>query len=418
MTSLQGEAPSIVQPSIVRGRLAPSPTGYMHLGNAWSFLMAWLSIRKQNGSMLLRMEDIDPDRAKPHYIDAIMYDLAWLGLSWDEGPVGHDVYANALNRSGATHGSPPLNAFQKLDFGHACSIQGSHVQSQYIQSQCSDLYIEVLEYLASQGHSYPCFCTRKELRAMAGAPHLGEAYVYAGTCRHLTEAEQVQRLAEGRKACIRLRCPDEIITFSDRRCGLQEISLASCGGDFAIRRSDGVFAYQLAVAIDDMRMGITEVVRGDDLLHCTPRQIFLQSLLRKQDFPKQNPQRGKLDSLWQHIDVSTPSYLHLPLLLDAEGERFAKRHASLTIRALRDAGVPAPCILGYLAYLADFIHKYEPLSAQELIPYFDVQRLPQSALRLLHDPFQALCDLAHKRDANMSTSLACGSCGTMISPIR
>lgn len=415
MIRLQGQAPSTV-----RGRFAPSPTGYMHLGNAWSFLMAWLSVRKQNGAMLLRIEDIDPDRAKPHYTDAIMYDLAWLGLSWDEGPVAFDVYAGALNDKGRTHSTPitsALNTFQKLEHGHACSMQNPHVQSQYIQSQCSGLYISVLEYLARQGHSYPCFCTRKELRAMAGAPHLGEACVYAGTCRHLTKAEQVQRFAEGRKACIRLRCPDEIITFLDRRCGLQGISLTSCGGDFAIRRSDGVFAYQLAVVIDDMRMGITEIVRGDDLLHCTPRQIFLQSLLRESILSSHGVQRDKLNFLCHHAGTQMPSYLHLPLLLDAEGERFAKRHASLTIQSLRDAGVPAPCVLGYLAYLAGFIDKYEPLSAEELIPYFDVQRLPQSALRLLHDPFQALCDLAHKKDVNMPTALACEPCGTMISPI-
>lgn len=253
---------------------------------------------------------------------------------------------------------------------------------------------------------------------MAGAPHLGEACVYAGTCRHLTEAEQAQRLAEGRKACIRLCCPDNIITFSDRRCGLQEISLTSCGGDFAIRRSDGVFAYQLAVVIDDMRMGITEIVRGDDLLHCTPRQIFLQSLLHRRHLPKQGTQRDKLDFLYQYSDTQMPSYLHLPLLLDAEGERFAKRHASLTIQALRDAGIPASCVLGYLAYLAGFIHKYEPVSAEELIPYFTVQRLPQSALRLMHEPFQTLCDLAHKGDANMHTALACEPYGTMISSVR
>ncbi len=321
--------------------------------------------------MVLRMEDIDPDRAKPHFAEAIIHDLAWLGLDWDEGPQG---LANP--QSPATPHGP------------------------YIQSQCSSLYIAALEHLAAAGHSYPCFCTRKELRAMAGAPHLGEACVYAGTCRDLTAAERAERLRQGRNACIRLRCPDEIISFTDRRCGAQHISLTDCGGDFAIRRSDGVFAYQLAVVIDDIRMGITEIVRGDDLLHCTPRQIYLQSLLR------QHPHQSLHHTEHRTEHGAIPSYLHLPLLLDAEGERFAKRHASLTIQSLREAGIPAACVLGYLAYLAGFIEIYRPMSAPELIPYFDVQRLPKTALRLLHDPFQTLKSLSALGTHPASTSVA------------
>ncbi|MFI3270774.1 MAG: tRNA glutamyl-Q(34) synthetase GluQRS [Pseudomonadota bacterium] len=380
--------------------MAPSPTGYMHLGNAWSFLMAWLSVRQKNGTMVLRMEDIDPDRAKPHYMDALIQDLTWLGLDWDEGP------AEGFSSSTASQNNEFCSAIQQNSSPHA----------PYVQSQCSELYIAVLNYLASHGHSYPCFCTRKELRAMAGAPHLGEACVYTGTCRHLTLAEQEERMAQGRKACIRLRCPDETIAFVDGRCGAQHISLTDCGGDFAIRRSDGVFAYQLAVVIDDMRMGITEIVRGDDLLHCTPRQIFLQSLLgqagHELDFlpPSNNSDQ-----------VSIPSYVHIPLLLDVEGERFAKRHASLTIQSLREAGIPASCVLGYLAHLAGFIDSYKPLTAYELIPYFDVQRLPKSALRLLHDPFQTmlrLCEqgafVGHKCRTLSPVSLACEAYGPVL----
>lgn len=364
-----------------KGRIAPSPTGYMHIGNAWSFLMAWLSIRQQRGTMVLRMEDIDPDRAKPCYADAIMHDLAWLGLNWDEGV--------SFNSSCA----------EGLSFYPVHSIQP---HAPYIQSQCSHLYIAALDYLAASGHSYPCFCTRKELRTMAGAPHLGEACIYTGTCRHLTQEEQVQRIEQGRKACIRLLCHDMTISFTDRRYGKQSFSLTDCGGDFAIRRSDGVFAYQLAVVVDDMRMGITEIVRGDDLLHCTPRQIYLQSILQQAEM---------------HHYIQ-PSYLHVPLLLDVEGERFAKRHASLTIQSLRAAGISSSIVIGYLAYLAGFIDVFKPISAQELIPYFDAQRLPTSALRLVHDPFeamQALMELHCTPDAAyMARHLACEPFGPVL----
>lgn len=331
----------------LRGRLAPSPTGYMHLGNVWSFLMAWLSVRQKGGTLVLRMEDIDPDRAKSHYAEAFMRDLAWLGLYWDEGP----------------------------DMG------GPHAP--YTQSQRREYYTDALDFLTREGHTYPCFCTRKELRAMAGAPHLGEATVYAGICRNLTPLEREQRLAKGHKPCIRLRCSDEIMPFMDRRCGPQSISLKECGGDFAIRRSDGVFAYQLAVVLDDMHMRITDIVRGDDLLHCTPRQLFLQRLLA--------PFVGGIQK--------TPSYLHVPLLLDEEGERFAKRHASLTIHSLREAGIPASYICGYIAYLAGFISEYEPMCAEELVPFFNPLHLSKGALSLKHAPAQILYDLAHKKIA-------------------
>lgn len=383
-----------------KGRMAPSPTGYMHLGNAWSFLMAWLSIRQQKGTMVLRMEDIDPDRAKPHYAEAIMNDLAWLGLDWDEGPsfvsTLHEVtsFTSTVSTSNTSVNTSNLPVSTSNS-----SIQASSANAPYIQSQCSALYIEALNYLAAAGHSYPCFCTRKELRAMAGAPHLGETCIYSGTCRNLTPQEQEKRIAQGRKSCIRLLCPDITISFTDRRCGLQQYSLTDCGGDFAIRRSDGVFAYQLAVVVDDMRMGITEIVRGDDILHCTPRQIYLQSLLQSL------LQQGSISQYTQPSSRNTqqlyhPTYLHVPLLLDAEGERFAKRHASLTIKSLRESGISAQVIIGYLAFLAGFVDVYRPISAEMLIPYFDARRLPKSSLRLLHNPFETMQNLARMSGAN------------------
>lgn len=298
--------------------------------------MAWLSVRQAGGTLVLRMEDIDPDRARQEYVDAIMQDLSWLGLSWDEGVGCGGIY------------------------------------KPYTQSQRIDRYAEILQQLERIDAVYPCFCTRKELRAIAGAPHLGECSpYYPGVCKRLTLAEREQYLREGKRPSVRLRCSKEVITFHDRRCGVHSLSAQEWGGDFALRRSDGVFAYQLAVVVDDMDMRISEVVRGDDLLHCTPRQIMLQRLL----------------------GASQPSYLHVPLLLDHEGNRLAKRHASLTVRSLRERGVLPGTIVGYLAWIAGFNDDYTHLMPQDLISSFDVKKLPSSAIRLeksLEDTFVQL----------------------------
>ena len=254
----------------VRGRLAPSPTGFLHLGNAWAFLLAWLACRSKGGSLVLRMEDIDPDRSRPEYADAIIRDLRWLGLDWDEGPDA---------------GGPA---------------------GPYVQSARMGLYADALNRLDRAGHIYPCYCTRKELRTLAGAPHVGDAgAAYPGTCRNLPPERRAELEAAGRRPCIRLRCPSQNYAFEDAVFGPFSMTLEACGGDFALRRSDGVIAYQLAVVVDDGLMGITQVVRGEDLLVSTPRQLALFDLL---GYPR-------------------PAYMHLPLLCDPEGERLAKRHA-------------------------------------------------------------------------------------------
>ncbi len=304
----------------VCGRLAPSPTGYIHLGNVWAFLLAWLAARSAGGRVILRLEDIDPQRSRPVYADAMLEDLRWLGLDWDEGP---DV--------GGPAGS-------------------------YRQSQRGALYAAAVQRLEAAGLVYPCFCTRRELRQLAGAPHLDDAGApYPGTCRDLSAEECAAHRASGRKASLRLRCPSEPLCFIDLALGPQEASLVHCGGDFALRRSDGVWAYQLAVAVDDALMGVTQVVRGRDILPSTPRQLAILALL----------------------GYAAPQYGHVPLLLDGDGERLAKRHQSLAIRELRQQGADARRIVGFLGWRAGLLPVRQAASPAELLPRFAWERLPK-----------------------------------------
>ncbi|MDP3427663.1 MAG: tRNA glutamyl-Q(34) synthetase GluQRS, partial [Humidesulfovibrio sp.] len=315
----------------VRGRLAPSPTGRLHLGNAWAFLLAWLAARSAGGSVVLRLEDIDPERSRPEFAEELLRDLRWLGLDWDEGP----------------------------DVPGPCGP--------YEQRARLDTYAAAIARLERAGLVYPCFCTRKELRSLASAPHGPQAPLvgdgspaYPGTCRELAPAQREAFLRQGRRPALRLRCEDLAVSFHDLVAGPQSMTLADCGGDFALRRSDGVFAYQLAVVLDDMAMGVTQVVRGDDILTSTPRQIFLCRLL----------------------GASVPDYAHLPLVLDHEGERLAKRHGSLTLAALRDMGVTAPAITGYLAWRAGLLDAPRLAGPQELVPAFAFPRLTREPVRL------------------------------------
>ena len=308
-----------------RGRLAPSPTGYIHLGNVWSFWVAWLAAKSQGGSCCLRLEDIDPARAKAEYTEALLRDLRWLGISWDNE-------------------SEPL----------------------FCQSKRTDAYEDILVSLAGRNITYPCYCTRKELRDIAGAPHVDAAGApYPGFCRDLSEEQRIAKSARGHHPCVRLLCPsDAVWRFTDRIMGEQAVSLAECGGDFALRRSDGVYAYQLAVVVDDIAMGVTQVVRGNDILSSTPRQLYLYSLLK--DLP--------------------PEYAHVPLVVDADGERLAKRHASLTLAALRDAGIRAETLLGWLAAMSGLQESYAPITAAEGLSLFCWKKIALQAIRLPVDP--------------------------------
>ena len=280
------------------GRFAPSPSGRMHLGNVFSALLAWLSVRSAGGKMVLRIEDLDPDRCRKEYALQLMDDLRWLGLDWDE--------------------------------------------EQPWQSERSGAYAEIFEKLGDL--VYPCYCSRTELHA-ASAPHASDGRVlYAGTCRNLTDA---QRAEKTKVPAWRIQVPDETWGFCDGLQGRYEENLAQECGDFIIRRADGVYAYQLAVVADDAAGGVTQIVRGRDLLTSTPRQMYLQKLL----------------------GYAAPEYYHVPLLIDESGRRLSKRDGDLDLGALRQRFSPEE-LLGRLAWAAGVLKTYAPVSAAELIPCF------------------------------------------------
>lgn len=307
---------------IVTGRFAPSPSGRIHLGNILCCLLAWLSVRQQGGRMVLRIEDLDTARCPRRYARQMMEDLHWLGLDWDEGP-----------EAGGSNGP-------------------------YFQSQRTEHYQAALERLEAQGLVYPCFCTRAELHA-ASAPHREDGQViYPGTCRDLTAAQIAQRSLH-RAPALRLRVPEEEIGFTDGHLGTVRENLAHSCGDFLLRRSDGMFAYQLAVVVDDAAMGITEVVRGADLLDSTPRQLYLYRLL----------------------DLTPPSFCHVPLLLAPDGRRLSKRDADAGLEVLQGR-MSAQAVLGKLAYLAGFHPSAEPAGAWELLAEFDWEKIPRTDIRL------------------------------------
>lgn len=298
----------------IRGRFAPSPSGRMHLGNLFAALLAWLDIRSLGGEMLLRMEDLDPQRCRREYIEQLADDLHWLGLDWDLG--------------------------------------WAPGREEFCQSQRDGYYQEAFGKLAAAGLVYPCYCSRKELLA-ASAPHAADgARVYDGHCRGLTEQERAALEHRGRRPAWRVQVPVKEISFTDGCFGPQSQRLDRDCGDFILRRSDGVFAYQLAVAEDDGRMGITRVVRGWDLLSSTPRQLWLL----------------------EQLGYQPPSYCHIPLLLSQDGRRLAKRDGDPDMGTLRAHTTPA-ALTGYLAWLAHLIPKPEPLGPRDLIQGFSWEKV-------------------------------------------
>lgn len=304
-----------------RGRFAPSPSGEMHLGNAWTALLTWLQVRSLGGSLVLRIEDLDPDRSKTCYIEGLLEDLRWLGLNWDEGPDRGGAYAP------------------------------------YCQDARRHLYEDALHLLKSKGFLYPCYCSRAELRSVTQAPHAGEIISgYPGTCRNLYPWEQAAKEQEGRRASLRLVVPDVCIEYTDLCYGLFRQELVREVGDFIIRRADGVHAYQLAVVVDDAAMEITHVLRGADLLDSTPRQLLLYQLLNK----------------------SAPRFAHVPLFMGEDGQRLSKRHGDVSIAQLRAKGARAETIIGYLAYKAGLLERWEPVKCAELIQAFDLAKLPRN----------------------------------------
>jgi len=307
-----------------RGRFAPTPSGSLHLGNARTALLAWLQIRAAGGDMILRMEDIDKPRSRAEWAEEILRDLEWLGLVFDEG----------------------------LEEGGPCGP--------YVQSERADRYEQALDKLQAAGLLYPCYCSRADLAQLASAPHgLGsEGPAYPGTCRHLSAEERAARAA-AKSPSLRFALPEREVRFADGLMGEQRFP-PGAGGDFVVRRADGIVAYQLAVVVDDAAMGITDVLRGMDLLDSTLRQLLL----------------------FEALGEKAPEYAHVPLLYGPDGSRLSKRHGAIGIAAMRSSGVRAEQVIGCLAYWSGLLDRPEPVKAQELIGRFELARIPREPVLL------------------------------------
>ncbi len=294
------------------GRFAPTPSGRMHLGNVFAFLIAWLSAKSKNGAIVLRMEDLDTQRTSTEYAEILRQDLRWLGLNWD--------------------------------------------WEQKPQSQRSGVYDRFFEKLREENLLYPCYCTRSQLHSV-DAPHRSDGtYVYAGTCRDLTPAQQA---AFGREPAWRVKVPDRDWDFFDLLQGNYRENLLRDCGDFVVRRADGCYVYQLAVTVDDGEAGVTEVVRGVDLLSSAPRQMYLQE---KFGFP-------------------APRYGHVPLLLAPDGRRLSKRDRDLDLGQLKNRMKPEE-LIGMLAHCCGLTEGYFPISAAELASLFSWEKLKKEDIFL------------------------------------
>jgi glutamyl-tRNA synthetase len=365
----------------VRGRLAPSPTGALHLGNARSFLIAWLSIRSRKGTLLLRMEDLDHPKVKPQAAMQALDDLRWLGLDWDEGP----------------------------DIGGPCAP--------YVQSARTDRYAAALAQLQAQGLVYPCVCSRKDVEAGQSAPHAGEdGLAYDGACRRRfatyaeaaamlppgrlpawrfavtvcaatsnqskrtdTEAAEENRVHRGESVLLRPDCRPQsdislcsrfssvasvslpaVVVFEDGFAGLQRENVAATVGDFVIARHPQGAGYMLAVVVDDAAMGVTEVLRGDDLLPATHRQLLL----------------------YRALGLTPPRFIHVPLVVAPDGRRLAKRHGDTRIATLRQRGLRPSQVVGLLAGWCGWAAPGEEIMPAELLPRFRLDSIPRAPVVL------------------------------------
>lgn len=302
-------------------RLAPSPTGALHLGNARTFLINWLLARQNGWRIILRVEDLDGPRIKRGADAAAVQDLQWLGIDWDEGPI--------------------------------------------YQSHRLDQYQTALRKLLEEGLAYPCVCTRREALLAASAPHAEDGSTpYPGTCRGKFDSVESARVASGRDPAIRFRVPAETIEFPDDFAGPRRYEVARDPGDFVIAKSDGTPAYQLAVVVDDAQMQVTHVVRGDDLLDSTPRQILLYRALGWSDW--------------------VPRYLHLPLVVGEDGKRLAKRHGDTRLSTYRQLGVPPARVLALLARWCG-LASVDQITIDRMLAEFSLSRLPRDKIVTGHD---------------------------------
>lgn len=316
----------------LRGRFAPTPSGTMHVGNALAALMAWLQVRSAGGVFILRIEDIDTARSKAHFSEQIVSDLKWLGLDWDEGP----------------------------------DIGGPYAP--YVQSKRLELYQEALRILKDKDLLYPCYCSRADILSVSSAPHglSSEGPVYPGTCRNLGPEERTRR-AELKQPSLRFKAPSRTISFVDGIAGPLQMQV-DARGDFVIKRADGMFSYQLAVVVDDALMGITDVLRGADLLDSTPRQLLL----------------------YEALGQRPPRFAHIPLLVDKEGRRLAKRSRGLSLSNLRNEGIPAEQVVGWLAYASGLLDKPERVRPAELVSHFSLTRVTSRPIMMTDHMYSLL----------------------------
>jgi glutamyl-tRNA synthetase len=297
-------------------RLAPSPTGALHLGNARTFLINWLLARQNGWKIVLRIEDIDGPRIKSGADKSLIDDLQWLGLDWDEGPI--------------------------------------------YQTARMPAYREAIDRLIAAGDAYPCVCSRKEVEQAASAPHAEDGgAVYPGTCRGVYASIAEARSAAGREPAIRFRVPDGLVSFQDEFRGQQSFDAACQLGDFVIAKADGTPAYQLAVVVDDVAMNVTDVIRGDDLVDSTPRQILLYRALG-----------------WQS---RIPRYTHVPLVVGNDGRRLAKRHGDTRLSYYRGQGIASEQVLNRLAAWCG-IERAGVLTARDLIGSLDLGKLSRQSI--------------------------------------
>jgi glutamyl-tRNA synthetase len=307
-----------------RGRYAPSPTGPLHLGNARTAVLAWLQTRLMDGVFIMRNEDLDQPRVVEGSAEQIYEDLYWLELDWDEGP---DV------------GGPV---------------------GPYNQSERTELYEEALEILDDRGVVFRCYCSRKDVREAASAPHDNGRVLYPGTCRFMSAEEEAEVKADKpeRTPSWRYRVPAREVSLEDVVAGSHAQTLDTEVGDFPIRRADALFAYQLAVVVDDALMGVTDVLRGEDLLSSTPRQI----------------------ELFEALDLPVPRFWHVPLMCDEEGNRMSKRYGSDSIKMLREQGKSPHEVVGMLAASVGLAEPGEAVSVGRLLDRLTLEEF-QKVLR-------------------------------------